>query len=95
MSDKYMGFERNIFSDAYNIFLKYRDLDKSDDRLWEELYNDYTVYMRKYYNYPLAAHVILGVFEGLECKSGAVNAYGHSYNEWNNAITGNFTERRM
>lgn len=69
MAEKYSGVEKYIFADTYNLFIKYKDIHRKDDKAWERLISDATKIYHKYNNHPLVRHMVSAVIENIEFKS--------------------------
>lgn len=65
MQKTYYGMERYIFSDAYNLFLKYKDMQNTD-RNWEMCIEEANNLSDKYCGHALAKNIILATMEQIE-----------------------------
>lgn len=61
----YSGIEKYIFSDAYNFFLKYKDMP-NDDYHWDACIKDAGMLGFKYKNHPMMRTILNGVMNQLE-----------------------------
>lgn len=83
---KYLGFERSMWADSYNFFLKYLNIDANDTKMWEELYKDYGDICKKYANHPMIRKLLISVVDDLECRCGTTLIEGKTYKEWEDNI---------
>lgn len=65
MAEKYNGIERYIFADAYNFFLKFKDMQNNDYN-WNVCIQDANMIYFKYKNHPLARAIISSTINQLE-----------------------------
>lgn len=94
MTNKYLGIEKYIFSDAYNLFLKYKDIDPNNSYYWECCMTDAKSLTSKYHDYPFARELILNVLGQLEFKLCDRTLDGKTYNEWEK-ILGNYKDAKQ
>lgn len=80
-NEKYMGIERNIFSDGYLYFLKHKDKPNTDEA-WESIIEDANKLYAKYKKYPFAREIFSSVVTQLEFKIKGVNTKGETYDNW-------------
>lgn len=65
MSEKYIGMERFIFADAYNLFLKYKDMG-DNDYCWERLIKEQEELYTKYNGCNMARDILNSVVAQIE-----------------------------
>ena len=65
MAEKYDGIERYIFADAYNFFLKYKDVP-NDEFYWEKIIADAKMLSFKYKDHPMLRGILGDVMNQLE-----------------------------
>lgn len=93
MTNKYLGVEKYIFSDAYNLFLKYKDIDPNNDYYWECCVADAKLLTFKYHDYPFARELVLSVLGQLEFKLCNKTLSNKTYEEWEHTL-GNYREAK-
>ena len=81
MAAKYEGLEKFIFSDAYNFFLKYRDMASTDNN-WELCIAESNMLANKYRNHPLATSILASVIHQLEHKVNGGAVRGYTDEQW-------------
>ena len=85
MSSKYNGFEKYIFSDAYLIFLKFKDI-KTVQEYWKVLDTDLDTFKFKYKNHPLAVEMAHLVRASLEHKNYNTVINGLDHEQWDKEL---------
>lgn len=85
MAEKYIGIEKFIFADTYNLFLKYKDIP-DEAYYWEKCIEDSKALQFKYHNHPLATSLTVAVLDQLEHKICKRNRKDRSYIEWESII---------
>lgn len=82
VAEKYLGIERYMFSDTYNLFLKYRDIKEYDENAWQMLADDANKLYDKYKNHPMARNLISATLENLEFKQCKRVIEGKTYKDY-------------
>lgn len=86
MANNYCGIEKYIFSDAYNIFLKYKDVPDVEAYI-NMMYKDLDSYKNKYHNHPLAMKMSLAVVHQLTHIIGGLNLENKTREQWENELS--------
>lgn len=85
MTEVYSGIERFMFADAYNLFLKYRDM-KDIDSEWEQLTVDISNLTMKYNQHRLIMCLTMAVAEQLTHKIENAPINGLSHEQWETVL---------
>lgn len=81
MGAPYSGIEKYIFADAYNFFLKYKDIP-NEDYYWECCVADAKSLCFKYKEHKLAMSLINSVLEQLEHKVAGRKSKELTHEQW-------------
>lgn len=85
MAAKYEGIEKNIFSDVYLFFLKYKDMSNTDI-CWEVCLQDAKMLNFKYKDHPLARTMVSATLSQLEHIVNHKPLNGLTHDEWEKAL---------
>lgn len=80
-NEKYDGIERYIFADAYNFFLKYKDIPNQDS-YWEACINDAKRMYVKYKEYQFAREIITATMNQLEFIINKGKSKNYTREQW-------------
>lgn len=86
MAEKYNGIERYIFADAYNFFLKFKDMQNNDYN-WEMCIGEAKLLYFKYKNHPLARGVIASTVNQIEHVVIGKPLDGLTHQQWEDALS--------
>lgn len=77
----YNGIEKYMFSDAYNIYTKYVNMQIGDDN-WGKCLEEINIYNFKYKNHPMARQLSMAVLNQLEHVVNKEPINGLSREQW-------------
>ena len=81
MAEKYTGIEKYMFSDAYNFFLKYKDMQNTD-YYWELCIKDARTLYFKYADHPLIRGLVSSTMQQLSHKVNNTVLCGLTPDQW-------------
>lgn len=81
MAEKYMGMEKYIFTDTYNLFLKFKNMPDTEEH-WKIVQADANMLVSKYKGNYLAQEMVLTVLEQLQHKICGNQLNGKTYKQW-------------
>jgi hypothetical protein len=81
MAERYDGIERQMFSDAYLFFLKYKDM-RNEDYYWECCIQDARILCFKYKNHQLIRDLLSATINQLEHKVSGKLMNGLTHEQW-------------
>lgn len=85
MARVYDGFERGMWADSYNFFLKYRDIP-DNEYYWGLAVRDCTELCNKYHGHPVMVNIMNQTMLLLESKITNRPIGDFTYNQWNNVL---------
>lgn len=85
MADKYLGIERNMFAEAYSLFLKYKDM-RDDDDAWTMFINDQDAMLSKWEGHPLMRALLEAVCMQIKHRVQNTQLKGYTPEQWDNII---------
>ena len=74
MSSNYIGMERFIFAEAYNLFLKYKDMDNTD-YCWNELFKEQESFVERYHGNVMARDMMYCITSQMKYKLNNIEEY--------------------
>ena len=90
----YIGIEKFIFIDVYNLLLKYIEFNSLSDEQWCSLVNEVRELSHKYDNHPMARHMALEVIYEMELKCGKCRTdEGKKYSDYKETLNRVLSER--
>lgn len=82
MAVKYNGIEKYIWSDTYNVFLKYKDCPNTEET-WENVTNEIEALNQKYHNHSTFRAMSILVLNQLDSRISGRPIDGRTYRQWN------------